>query len=261
MKTLKEHLKEKHGNKFQDCDFGIKQMNLHKRKLSVQEAAGANKPTTSGRGKPPKGGGTGGGGSTPASGAVIFLDFTGTIITNTSWNYYGDIFATPANLTALQVDEIVANTVNEFAPYGVTVTTDEAIYNVATKKTRIILTESYEWYGNGAGGVAFVGSFDWNDGTPCWVFTSLLNYSTKKIKEAATHELGHTLGLYHQSTYDANCVKTSDYNFGDGITCPIMGVGYYTPDAGTKWWIGPNSYGCNQIQDDNAILTQKLGLK
>lgn len=272
MKNIKEHLKEKHGNHFQDCNFGKKEFNLKKRKLSPEEELTANAPTSgrrksksttttttnSGSTTTTTTSGSGGQNTVP----IIFLDFTGHTVTGTSWNYNGNIICSPANLTALQVDEVVANIVNEYAPYNVVVTTDEAIYTTApvNKRMRVIFTESWEWYGQ-AGGVAFINSFTWGDNTPCFVFTSLLNYNTKNIKEAAAHEVGHTLGLYHQSTYDANCVKTSEYNYGNGVEGPIMGAGYYVPDNGTKWWIGPNSIGCNVIQDDNAILITALGLK
>ena len=46
---------------------------------------------------------------------------------------------------------------------------------------------------NGAGGVAFLTSFKTNDDTPCWVFMS----DPKSGGEAASHEVGHTLGLSH----------------------------------------------------------------
>ena len=80
---------------------------------------------------------------------------------------------------------------------------------------RVILTVTHEWYGS-AGGVAFVGSYSWGDDTPCFVFSGLLGYNVKNISEATAHEAGHTLGLYHQASYDANCVKTSDYHYGQG---------------------------------------------
>lgn len=118
MKNIKEHLKEKHGNHFQDCNFGKKEFNLKKRKLSPEEELTANAPT-SGRRK--------------------------------------------------------------------------------SKSTTTTTT---------------------NSGSTTTTTTS-----------------------------------------GSGVEGPIMGAGYYVPDNGTKWWIGPNSIGCNVIQDDNAILITALGLK
>src|SRR4030095_9832930 len=75
--------------------------------------------------------------------------------------------------------------------------------------------------------------------------------------EAASHEAGHTLGLRHQSSYDGNCVKTSEYNPGVGAGeiawAPIMGVGYYRNL--TLWNNGANPYGCTSYQDDLSIIT------
>lgn len=261
-KEIKEHLKkikEKEGKEHIDCNFGMKVFNTKKRKLLPEEILTANAPTKSKDGnKPPKVRG----GNTSSIEGIIYLDFTGHLVTGTSWNYAGDINCSPANLTAEQIDAILDNVIREYAPYNVIVTTNENLYNTApiNKKIRVIFTETWEWYGQ-AGGVAFINSFSDGSSNPCFIFTSLLNYSTKFIKEAASHEIGHTIGLYHQSKYDNNCVKISEYNIGDGIQAPIMGIGYYVSDEGSKWWVGPNSFGCNNIQDDNAILIQKLGLK
>lgn len=68
------------------------------------------------------------------------------------------------------------------------------------------------------------------------------------------HEAGHMVGLYHQSEYDANCVKVQEYRLGT-----FMGNPFY-PNLG-KWSIGPTPFGCNSIQNDTAVLTSKLGLR
>jgi hypothetical protein len=63
--------------------------------------------------------------------------------------------------------------------------------------------------------------------------------------------------LRHQSTYDANCARTSDYNAGIGSGeigwAPIMGVGYYKNF--TVWHNGTSSAGCTAVQSDLAIIT------
>jgi hypothetical protein len=270
---MKEHYKI-HGNKHQDCNFGMIKFNLKKkgRDFSAEEAGDRNRPskgkkTTSTTTTTTTESTSSTSSSTtlsPSGTGVIYLDFTGHTVTGTSWNYTGDIVCTPANLSSTQVDEILASVIEDFSPFDVIITIDEGEYLSAPRyrKTRVVLTETYEWYGQ-AGGVAFVGSFSWGDNTPCFVFTSLLNYSTKRIREAASHEIGHTLGLYHQASYDANCIKTSEYNRGGcPISCgeaPIMGVAYYEPVG--RWWIGPNSYGCNNIQNDINILKTVIPLK
>ena len=63
----------------------------------------------------------------------------------------------------------------------------------------VIGGSSSDWYGSGAGGVAFVGSFHLGSDLHCWVLPKAQGCDTaeKNIAEAATHEAGHTLGLLH----------------------------------------------------------------
>jgi hypothetical protein len=126
----------------------------------------------------------------------------------------------------------------------------------ATQRMRVIVTTSSAWYSNSAGGVAFINSFSWGDDHPCFVFSALLNYNPKKIAEAASHEAGHTLGLYHQSQYDVNCNKLTDYYAGQGTGeigwAPIMGTGYNRNF--TLWSNGPNSMGCTSYQSDLDVI-------
>lgn len=200
--------------------------------------------------------------SNPSAQAVVFIDFDGHTVNGTSWNYAGPIYCGGSGLDIAQITTVFNRVSEDYRPFNVNVTTDSTKFLAApiTKRMRVISTVSWEWYGS-AGGVAFVGSFTWGDDTPCFVFTSLLNYNLKNISEAVSHEAGHTLGLYHQSTYDANCVKTSDYNYGQGTGeigwAPIMGVGYY--QNMTNWSNGPNSYGCTSFQNELNILTTTTG--
>ncbi|HMU47208.1 MAG TPA: zinc-dependent metalloprotease [Chitinophagaceae bacterium] len=201
--------------------------------------------------------------SNPSASAVIFLDFDGQSVTGTSWNYSGPIFCGASGLDSTKIVTIFNRVSEDYRPFNVNITTDSTKYFAApaNKRMRVILTVTYEWYGS-AGGVAFVGSFIWGDNTPCFIFTSLLGYNVKNIAEAAAHEVGHTLGLYHQSTYDTNCVKVSDYNYGQGTGeigwAPIMGVGYY--QNLTLWNNGPNSFGCTNYQNDLDVITTYSGL-
>lgn len=257
MKTLREHLKEIHGNKHQDCNFGRSNFHLSKRnvKLSSDEAPGG------------KGKGKGGGTPPPPppppihGGGCILLDFDGFTVTGTSWNYNGDIVCAPSGLSLTEKDYITSSIVNDYKDFNVVVTTDESIYNSypSTNRQRVIFTESWEWYGQ-AGGTSFVGSYAWSTDDPCFVFTSLLGYNLREIWTAGTHEAGHTMGLYHQSAYDTNCIKTNEYNHGTATECPFMGYPYENWKI-PEWWIGPNPYGCNNIQHDHDIILSVLGAK
>lgn len=196
--------------------------------------------------------------SYPSASMVIFLDFDGHTVENTAWNSSGPIYCGASGLSNTQITEIFNRIAEDYRPFNINITTDSTKFLAApiTNRMRVILTVSSSWYGS-AGGVAFVGSFTWGDNTPCFVFSALLGYNTKNVTEAASHEAGHTLGLYHQSTYNASCVKTAEYNSGQGTGeigwAPIMGVGYY--QNLTLWNNGPNSYGCNNLQSDLDVIT------
>lgn len=242
-------------DKIQSCDFGIKQFNLSKRAPVNYNEVATKRP------KPPGGGTT----PPPSNAGVILLDFNGHFVTGTMWNSSGiDFTCAPANLTAEDANIILQRVTNDYSPFNITVTTDEAVYNAANslRRTRVVITESWEWYGQ-AGGAAYLNTFMTGTNTPCFVFSSLLGYNIKSIAEASSHESGHTLGLRHQSSYDANCVKISEYNSGQGSGeigwAPIMGNSYSRNLS--LWHKGPNSLGCNSIQDDVAIIANVVGYK
>ena len=236
----------------ESCSFGQTQFNLTKR-ANVMDGV----PLRSPKG----GGGSGSGGGSTAG--VILLDFDGQYVTNTSWNFNGPLTLAPANLTSDQINTIFNRVSFDYAPFNIIVTTDEAVYTAAptTKRMRVILTESYEWYGQ-AGGTSFLNSFTWGDNTPCFVFTSLLGYNEKYIGEAASHEGGHTLGLRHQSAYSGT-TQTNAYNYGVGSGelgwAPIMGCGYSKNLS--VWHNGACDLGYNVYQDDIAIITGVVGAK
>ncbi len=52
----------------------------------------------------------------------------------------------------------------------------------------MVISPSSSWYGN-AGGVAYIGSFDWNSDTPTFVFSNMLgNGNEKYVTDATSHE-------------------------------------------------------------------------
>ncbi|RYY52471.1 MAG: hypothetical protein EOO09_21350, partial [Chitinophagaceae bacterium] len=147
-----------------------------------------------------------------ASRATLFLDFDGHTVDGTAWNYNGPIVCGGSGLAQTQITEVFNRVAEDFAPFDLNVTTDSTKYRSAPsdKRMRVIVTVSSSWYGV-AGGVAFVGSFNWGDDTPCFIFSALHQYRVKDISEATSHEAGHTLGLFHQADYDGSCNKLSDY--------------------------------------------------
>jgi len=196
--------------------------------------------------------------SFPSASPVIYLDFDGQTVSGTGWNSAAPIYCGGSGLNESQITEIFNRVAEDYRPFTVNITTDSAKYLSAPndKRMRVIITVTSDWYGS-AGGVSFVNSFSWGDDTPCFVFSALLSYDTKNIAEAISHEAGHTLGLRHQSIYDNNCVKVSEYNSGQGTGeqswAPIMGVGY-TRNL-TTWYNGQSTLGCNIYQNDLDVIT------
>ena len=246
-------------NEKETCSFGLSEFNMVKRPTINMEVGKGKPGTGSGGGT----GTTGGGGTTvPTLANVILLDFDGQYVANTMWNVNGPITCAPANLTSEEAGLIFQRVVTDFTPFNLTVTTDEAVFNAANpaKRMRVVITESWEWYGQ-AGGVSYLNSFTWGDNSPCFVFSSLLGYSVKQIAEACSHEAGHTLGLRHQSSYDVNGVKLSEYNWGQGSGeigwAPIMGASYN--ENLSLWHYGPNSLSATTMQDDVAKIAAVVG--
>ncbi len=234
------------------CSFNISEFNMSKRPPINYDAA-KGKPTTKG----------GNGTTTTVAASVILLDFNGHLVSNTSWNYDGDINCLPANLTEAEQAIVFQRIATDFSPFNIVITTDENVYNNANpyKRMRVIFTESWEWFGQ-AGGVAYINSFTWGDDTPCFVFSSLLGYNVKKIAEAGSHEAGHTLGLRHQSVYDENGTKIAEYNPGQGVGeigwAPIMGVSYNRNLS--LWHNGTSSSSSTSYQNDIAIIAGVVSL-
>ena len=269
------------------CDFGMTSFNLNKRAPFYEgggETSKRKKPfsggnggtgsgtgtgTGTGTGGTTDGGGTSGGGGTttpPPSGAgVILLDFDGQLISGTAWNSTGDFYCSPANMTTSEIDFAVQRVTNDYSPFNVTVTTDESVYNAANPyaRIRVVITESWEWYGKQVGGASYVGAFTSGGNTPSFVFSSLLSYNSKFVAEAVSHEAGHSFGLHHQALYDANCVKISDYNYGQGSGeigwAPIMGSAY--SQNLSLWHNGPTSSGCSSYQNDIATIAGIVGYR
>ncbi len=237
----------------QACDFGIKEFNQTLRPQVIEdEATARRKPSTTTTTTTTT--------TAPSGASVILLDFNGHTVSGTAWNGGNTFTCAPANMTSAEIDAVVLRVQNDYSPFNVVVTTDEAAYNAAGKRIRVIITETWQWYGTQTGGVSYVGTFTPGNNHPAFVFSSLLGYGSKKIAEAAAHEAAHAIGLYHQAHYE-NCVKVSDYHYGLGTGetswAPIMGVGYSRNL--TLWHNGANPYGCTLYQDDITIIKNAVG--
>ena len=221
--------------------------------------------------------------SKPGATRTIFLDFDGGTASGTAWHATYPTMPTTqpawdtggnaavfddAERTAIQtVWKAVAE---DYAPFDVDVTTADpgpAGINRAgaldtTYGSHVLITPSvaaHDAMCGGCGGVAYIGVFDkvtsgagdgYGYNQPAWVFPHKLGNSPKNIAEAASHEVGHNVGLSH----DANA--TQGYDSGHGAWAPIMGVGYDRPIS--QWSKGDYAGATNQ-EDDVAIIRSVVG--
>lgn len=145
----------------------------------------------------------------------------------------------------------------DFAPFNVDVTTEDP--GTAALKysgggdteygTRIVISPTDAWFGDGYGGVAYVGSFK-SSNTPAFVFSDNLG-SFKSVGDASSHEAGHTLGLHHDGAPSKN------YYAGHGEWGPIMGNSYTRALA--QWSKGEYTGADRANEDDLAKVAAYLG--
>ncbi len=218
--------------------------------------------------------------SRPGAAKVIYLDFTGNVTTGTSWNstYAAgadittpafDTDGSPTTFSASEqavIQEVWKRISEDYAPWDIDVTTAdpglEAIRRTSASDTSygvrcVIGGSSTQWLGAGAGGVAYIGSFGKSITTtttandvPAFVFPVELSNNAKYISEAVSHEIGHTLGLYHSSQTNGN-----EYYAGHADWAPIMGVGYYSNIV--QWTKGDYPL-ANNTQDQISLITQRV---
>ena len=197
--------------------------------------------------------------SYPSAQPTIFLDFDGQRVSSPYWNAGQPIVCASANFTDDMITVAFNKVAEDYRPFNVNVTTDSTVFLAApaTRRIRVIITPTYQWYGM-AGGVAYVGSFRWGNNTPAFVFSGLLGNNPNNVADATSHEAGHTLGLQHQSRYNADCSINAEYNPGTGTGqtswAPLMGSSY--SKTLSTWFNGPSSsMGCNSSQDDMSIIS------
>lgn len=225
--------------------------------------------------------------SNPSAPLTIYLDFDGHVVRNTAWNnqnYNGSVSPNPIHAPAFSRDadygnfsaaeltsirEIWARVAEDYAPFNVNVTTEypsqgESIFTQGSQAIRALISTDFDavtrvpWYSN-AGGVAYLNSWIWTDGSPVWIFANQLSSgNTKYVAEAASHEVGHALNLRH----DGRTSPSEGYyqGHGSGATgwAPIMGIGYYRELV--QWSKGEYASASNR-EDDFAIIAAKLGIR
>src|SRR6478735_395028 len=187
--------------------------------------------------------------SLPGAAGCVLLDFDGyNMPAGNYWNNGNAINAAPSGMSDADVQQHFDVVAEDYRPFNVNITTSESVFNSypRNRRMRVVVTPT-NTAAPGAGGVAYISSFNWNDDTPCWVFIT----SGKAGGEASSHEVGHTLGLGHDGRNLPNGTSEG-YFAGHGDWSPIMGVGYYKNI--TQWSKGEYQY-ANNTQDDMATMS------
>jgi hypothetical protein len=195
--------------------------------------------------------------SRPGVVAQLYLDFDGETVTDPAWNGGATIVAAAPNVSDADVTTVFKRVTEDWWPFNINITTDVTKYNSAPvkKRMRCIITPT-DTAAPGAGGVAYLFSFNGAGGQfsntiPCWVF----NGGIVGIAEAISHELGHTMGLFHDGREIPGTGHEEYFlGHGSGATswCPIMGAGYYVNVV--QWSKGEYEFANNQ-EDDLAIIS------
>jgi autotransporter-associated beta strand protein len=204
--------------------------------------------------------------SRPGANRVIHLDFDGHA--DNTPGYWVDGAVSPAynisgNNSAIfeedernQIIEIWQRVAEDYAMFDIDVTTEdpgtEALRKTSSSDAKfgmrcVIGGSNSTWYGGSVGGVAYTGTFDANQDVPCWVFpVGGTGFVPKNVAEAASHEVGHTLGLAHDGVEGGEGATLGWVNW-----VPIMGKSYYRPI--THWNKGEYA-NPNNTQDDLAVM-------
>ena len=213
--------------------------------------------------------------SKPGASRTVHLDMDGHVVSGTAWNSGNadPLFMRPydsdgneASFSQAELDSIAETwkrIAEDFAPYDIDVTTEPpSSYGpnvgliLVTPKAD---TNGIEIFTCGCGGVAYVGVWgrsDYASYQPALVFTDGVGTGPHNISEAASHELGHNLGLSHDGFGSQGYY--GGHGSGNVSWAPIMGVGYNR--MVTQWSQGEYT-GATQIQDDLQIMAGHLNYR
>jgi len=210
--------------------------------------------------------------SRPTATRKIYLDFDGHITSGTPWNFAwraGADFTTPpfsrdanpafSNAELAIVQEAFRRVAEHYAAWNVDVTTEDPGVDGLRKTNagdlsygiRVVIGPDVN--ATGAGGIAYMNSFDDNIDTPCFTFTGT-GSDAAYVAGVTSHEVGHTVSLEHQGNLNGTTPVSQEYFGGHGTGAlswsPIMGNGLRPVNQ----WAKGEYQGANQTQDNLAAI-------
>jgi hypothetical protein len=215
--------------------------------------------------------------SRPGAPNVLYLNFSGENVTNTEWNKMVNrsvipalAFSTDSDRTTFSASEQTAikriwqRVAEDFAPFNINVTTERpATFNNRT--AHALITRSSDANGESnpystSGGVAYVNVFNtisYAKYRPAWVYHDNLGNSESFVAEAASHEIGHNLGLSHDGKTDGT-EYYGGHGSGDTSWGPLMGTGF---NRQVSHWCKGEYHMANNSQDDLATIAGKISYR
>ncbi|MGR3276772.1 zinc-dependent metalloprotease family protein [Acaryochloris marina NIES-2412] len=212
--------------------------------------------------------------SNPNAQHTIYLDFDGHTTSGTWWNNGGTIRSSAYNRDGnsasfstselLEIQSIWQQVAEDFAPFNVNVTTQDpgaaALSRTSSSDSqwgvRVLFTDNRNEIDGtavaaGAGGIAYVGSFNRNVDQAVFVF----NKGARAAAVTASHEVGHSLYLRHDGISGQTAYHPGH---GSGATSwgTIMGAPFQ--ENLTQWSKG-DYYNADNTEDDLAIITTRNG--
>ena len=215
--------------------------------------------------------------SKPGAPNVLFLNFAGENVSGTAWNaslgrttipavaFSTDTdYSTFSDAEQAAIKRIWQRVAEDFAPFNIDVTTERpATFGAQT--AHALITRNTDADGNAnpsstAGGVAYInmfGSGSFATYRPAWIYGNNFSGNEASIAEAASHEIGHNMGLSHDGL-TSGATYYGGHGSGDVSWGPIMGTGY---GRNVSQWSRGEYYLANNTQDDLATIAGKLAYR